>query len=54
MATSRNLTAAMSATFTSTGERTFTGSLTLESVATCQVNGKYAKPVTYTLTKDGA
>jgi hypothetical protein len=40
----------MNATFTSTGPETFTGSVTLVTVATCQVNGTYGKPVKLHLT----
>ena len=43
--TKQGQTAGVAATFTSTGPRTFTGALTLESVATCEVNGKYGRPV---------
>src|SRR5215470_5950904 len=53
-ATSRGETAAMMATFTSTGPKTFTGSLTLVSVATCEVNGTYGGRVKLHLTCDGA
>jgi hypothetical protein len=53
-AMSRGQSAEMDATFTSTGPTTFTGSLTLVSVATCDVNGTYGKPVKLHLTCNGA
>jgi hypothetical protein len=53
-ATSRGQSADMNATFTSTGPTTFTGSITLVSVATCDVNGTYGKRVKLHLTCDGA
>jgi hypothetical protein len=44
-ARSQGRTAAMSATFTSTGPTEFTGSVTLESVGVCQVEGTYGKRI---------
>ena len=52
-ATSRGQSVVMMATFTSTGPTTFTGSVTLVSVVTCQVNGKYARRVKLHLMCDG-
>jgi hypothetical protein len=53
-ATSRGRSAEMTATFTSTGPTTFTGSLTLVSVATCDVSGTYGKRVKLHLSCNGA
>jgi hypothetical protein len=44
-ATSKGASVPMSATLTSTGPKTFTGSVTLETVTTCQVDGTYGKRV---------
>ena len=49
-ATSRGQSDAVTATFSSTGPKTFIGSVTLESVATCQVKGTYGRPVKLHLT----
>jgi hypothetical protein len=53
-ATSRGRSAEVTATFTSTGPTTFTGSLTLASVATCNVSGTYGRRVKLHLSCNGA
>jgi len=51
---SKGQTAAMSADFTSTSPKAFTGTVTIEFIGTCEVNGKYARPVRLHVTCNGS